>query len=88
MRVVNINNNTFGIYQNKKITKIGDEKVVAVNGKYKGNNISVYTHYTNNKKFSKLIFITDKCLNFLRLKLFRFSDDGQKQVLSKQSRWI
>jgi len=91
MRVGSINSNmgpTHGIYRNETISKIGDEEIRTVHGQYKDKKITIYNEYIHNKKFAKLIYISDLIGNFIKLKLFKYDKDGNKQTMLKQGRWL
>ena len=84
MRINSIDNTSFGIYRKESITKVGNEEIRTVHGKYKDKKITIYTHYTDNKKLAKLFYISDLLGNFIKLKLEKFDLFGNKQTLLKQ----
>ena len=79
MRINNINSTNFGILDRSSIKKrpYGDY----YNGTYKGNKIEIYDAYKFNQR---LIYVSDKQSNFLRLKLIHFEDGVRKIFRSRK----
>ena len=87
MRVTGINSINFGIYRKESITEVGDEKINTLHGRYKDYKVTVYRQYAKKKLVSKLFYISDLVGNFIRLKLMKIDDNGNRKTMLKQGRY-
>lgn len=73
-----IDNVSFGIYKGHRKTNYGEYTW----GKYKDYKIEVFDAYKNNQK---LIYVSDKVLNWVKSKLIYF-ENGIKKIMRSENR--
>lgn len=69
----------FGIYLKTRRTPYGQCDI----GKYKGNNIEIYTDNTDK---TKLYYVSDSIRNWIKSKLIYFADGNKKIIKSENQK--